>query len=162
MIKSGKVVDLKYTLTSTEGEVLDQSDAANPFTYLHGADQIVPGLENALEGCKVGDKKKVTVAPAEGYGEKNPNLKLAVSRGQFPPGMEVEVGMQFEANGGADGEGMVFTVEAIEGDKIHIDGNHPLAGETLNFDVEVLSVRDATEEELEHGHAHGPDGHHHH
>ena len=93
----------------------------------------------------MGDKKKVVVAPAEGYGEMNPELKLAVNRSQFPPTTELEAGMQFQANAG--GQSVVFTVEKIEGDKVHIDGNHPLAGQTLHFDVEVLSVRDATEEE---------------
>lgn len=160
MIKAGKVVNLSYSLTDKEGKVLDRADKDAPFSYLHGGSQIVPGLEAALEGLKTGDKKKVVVSPEEGYGEKNPALKLAVNRSQFPEGMEVEVGMQFEANGG-DGEGMIFTIEEIEGDKVHIDGNHPMAGVTLHFDVEVLDVRDATEEELDHGHAHGGDGHHH-
>ena len=160
MIKNGKVVDLSYSLKNSKGEVLDQADAKDPFTYLHGAQQIVPGLENALEGMKIGDKKQVTVPPSQGYGEKNPQLKLAVNRSQFPAGMEVQPGMQFEADTG-DGHGMMFTVESIQGDKVNIDGNHPLAGETLHFNVEVLNVRDATAEELNHGHAHGPEGHGH-
>lgn len=159
MIKSGKVVNLGYSLTNEKGEVLDRADSKSPFVYLHGAQQIVPGLENALEGLKVGDKKKVTVPPGEGYGEKNPELTLTVNKAQFPKGAELEVGMQFEASG-AGGEGLVFTVADIQGDKVMIDGNHPLAGQTLHFDVEVLGVRDATEEEKHHGHAHGPDGHH--
>lgn len=160
-IANGKVVNLLYSLTSTEGEVLDRADRESPFTYLHGAQQIVPGLETALEGLTVGDKKKVTVSAADGYGEMNPDLKLTVNRSQFPSNAELEPGMQFEAHT-PDGQGVVFTVEALEGDKIKIDGNHPLAGQTLHFDVEVLSMRDATKEEMEHGHAHGEDGHHHH
>lgn len=161
MIKSGKVVNLAYTLKSSEGELLDRADAKDPFTYLHGASQIVPGLENALNGLKTGDKKQVTVAAAEGYGEVDPGLKLVVKKSQFPKGAELEAGMQFETQT-PDGHGVVFTVEAIEGENVRIDGNHPLAGQTLHFDVEVLGVRDATEEEVEHGHAHGGDGHHHH
>lgn len=161
MIQEGKVVNLCYSLTDKEGKVLDRADKDAPFTYLHGASQIVPGLEAALEGLKVGDKKKVVVSPEQGYGENNPALKMAVSRAQFPKGMEIAVGMQFEANGG-DGEGMIFTIEKVEGDQVHIDGNHPMAGVTLHFDVEVLEVREATEEEMDHGHAHGGDGHHHH
>lgn len=161
MIKNGTVVNLAYTLTNDEGEVLDRADAKDPFTYLHGVGQIVPGLESALEGGKVGDKKKVSVAAADGYGEVNADLKLVVNRSQFPKGAELEEGMQFETSG-ADGQGMVFTVEKIDGEKIHIDGNHPLAGQALHFDVEVLSMRAATEEEMSHGHAHGEDGHHHH
>jgi len=160
MIGAGKVVNLAYTLTNSEGDVLDQSDHADPFMYMHGADQIVPGLEAALVGLKAGDKKKVTVEPAEGYGEINDELKLVVKRSQFPADAEIEEGMQFETQT-PDGQGVIFTVEIIEEDQVHIDGNHPLAGETLHFDVEVLSVRDVTEEEKAHGHAHGGDGHKH-
>ena len=161
MIKNGKVVDLAYSLTNSEGEVLDQADVKDPFTYLQGGSQIVPGLESALVGLKKGDKKKVTVSPKEGYGEVNPELKLTVSRTQFPPGAELEEGMQFETQT-PDGQSVVFTIEEIVDDQISINGNHPLAGQILNFDVEVLNVRDATGDELSHGHAHGPDGHHHH
>jgi FKBP-type peptidyl-prolyl cis-trans isomerase SlyD len=157
MIKSGTVVKLSYSLKNSEGEVLDQSDAKDPFLYMHGSHQIVPGLETALEGLKVGDKKAVVVAPAEGYGELDPGLKLTVDRKQFPPEAELETGMQFQTQ-----NGVVFTVEAIEDGQVKIDGNHPLAGVTLHFDVEVLEVREATAEELDHGHAHGGDGHHHH
>ena len=160
MISNGKVVELSYSLTDSDGEVLDRADAKEPFTYLHGASQIVPGLETALEGLKKGDKKKVVIEPAEGYGDEDPELKMIVNRTQFPKDVELEVGLQFEANS-PTGEGVVFTVEAIEGDKVHIDGNHPMAGVTLHFDVEVLNVRDATKEELSHGHAHGAHGHHH-
>jgi len=161
VISDGKVVNLIYALANAQGEVLDQSDREAPFTYLHGGEQIVPGLEEALNGLKVGDKKKVVVEPADGYGELNPDLKLSVSRAQFPGKVDIEVGMQFETQT-PEGHDVVFTIEAIEGDKVKIDGNHPLAGQTLHFDVEVLSMRDATDEEKEHGHAHGEDGHHHH
>ena len=161
VIAEGKVVNLAYILKNAKNEVLDEADSAAPFTYLHGAQQIVPGLENALTGLKVGEKKDVTVSPAEGYGEIDPSLKLIVGRKQFPKNMELEAGMQFETTA-PDGSGAVFTVEAVEGDQVHINGNHPLAGVTLHFSVEVLSMRDATKEEMEHGHAHGEDGHHHH
>jgi len=159
-IKSGKVVDLAYQLTNSKGDVLDEADKNDPFTYLHGAQQIVPGLETALEGSKVGDKKKVSVQPEDGYGDVNPDLKLVVNRTQFPANAKIEQGMQFETHT-PDGQGIIFTVEAVNGDKVHIDGNHPLAGQTLHFDVEVLKIRDATEEELSHGHVHGDGGHHH-
>ena len=161
VIADGKVVQLNYVLTSTAGEVLDRADGQDPFVYLHGADQIVPGLESALAGLRAGDKKKVNVGPAEGYGEKNSELVMKVKRAQFPKDVEIEVGMQFEANS-PEGDMLVFTVTALEGEFVEVDGNHPLAGVTLNFDVEVVGVRDATEEERSHGHAHGPDGHHHH
>lgn len=160
MIKNGKVVDLSYSLKDRKGQVLDRADPGEPFTYLHGAGQIVPGLESALDGLKVGDKKAVTVSPGEGYGERRPELRIAVNRSEFPEDVQLEPGMQFEAHG-PGGQPIVFTVEKLEGDKVHIDGNHPLAGETLHFEVEVLRVRDATKEEMQHGHAHGPDGHHH-
>jgi FKBP-type peptidyl-prolyl cis-trans isomerase SlyD len=160
-IAAGKVVDLQYSLKNSKGEVLDQADAADPFSYLHGADQIVPGLETALEGLKVGDKKDVTVPPAQGYGERIEDLRLSVARTQLPADLDLQPGMAFEADAGNNG-GMTFVVEAIKGDQIQLDGNHPLAGEILHFSVEVLNVRDATEEEQEHGHAHDGDGHHHH
>ena len=159
-IQNGKVVQLAYSLTSTDGEVLDRADSKEPFEYLHGSSQIVPGLEQGLEGLKIGEKKKVTVAPGGGYGEIDEQLIMAVKRTQFPDGVELEEGMQFESRS-PDGQGMVFTVDSIEGDTVNIDGNHPLAGETLHFDVEVLAIRDATAEEKEHGHAHGPGGHGH-
>jgi FKBP-type peptidyl-prolyl cis-trans isomerase SlyD len=164
MIKNGKVVDLRYSLKNSQGELLDEADAADPFTYLHGAQQVVPGLESALEGLKIGDKKKVVVSPEDGYGIKDPKLSMVVKKAQFPGNLELEAGMQFEATSNT-GEEIIFTVESIEGDEVRVDGNHPLAGETLHFDVEVLQIRDATQEEIEHGHAHGPDGHghdHHH
>ncbi len=158
-IQEGKVVNLSYSLKNSTGEVLDQADAKDPFVYLHGAGQIVPGLESALGGLKVGDKKKVVVSAADGYGEIMDELKLTVSRAQFPGDLKVEPGMQFETKA-PDGQGVVFTVESIEGDQISIDGNHPLAGQELHFDVEVLGIRDATQEETEHGHAHGDDDDH--
>ncbi len=160
MIKNGKVVNLAYSLTNAEGEVLDEADAKDPFTYLHGASQIIPGLETALEGLDQGAKKKVTIPPADAYGEVNPELKLTVNRSQFPADAQVAPGMAFEAHT-PEGHGVLFRVEGVQGDKVMIDGNHPLAGVTLTFDVEVLDIRDATKEEMEHGHAHGEGEHHH-
>jgi FKBP-type peptidyl-prolyl cis-trans isomerase SlyD len=157
-VAAGKVVALIYSLKNSEGEILDEASGDEPFTYLHGAQQIVPGLESALEGSRVGDKKSVRVEPADGYGEVNPELKLVVNRSQFPAGAKLEQGMQFETQT-PDGHGILFTVESVQGEKVHIDGNHPLAGETLHFDVEILQVRNATSEEVEHGHVHGEGGH---
>lgn len=160
-IKQGTVVNLAYSLKNSEGEVLDEANTNDPFTYLHGAHQIVPGLENELEGLSIGAKKAVTVAPENGYGEVNPELRVEVKRSQFPEGVEIEPGMQFSTQT-PDGQNVVFTVEQVQGEQVMIDGNHPLAGQTLHFDVEVLDIRDATQEEMAHGHAHGPDGHHDH
>src|SRR5262245_41702640 len=119
MIKGGKVVDLAYTLKNKNGIELDKATKEDPFTYLHGAAQIVPGLEGALEGLDVGGKKKVTVSAAEGYGEINPDLKITVKRSQFPDNVDLKPGMQFQAQAGE--QGVVFTVDALEGDQVHIN-----------------------------------------
>ena len=159
-IKNGSVVNLAYTLKGSDGAVLDRATTDEPFTYMQGGQQIVPGLEAAMMGLKTGDKKSVKVEPAEGYGEIDATLKLTVNRTQFPAGTDVKAGMQFETQT-QDGQGIMFTVEGVTGDKVAIDGNHPLAGQTLHFEVEVLDVRAATAEEKAHGHVHGPGGHHH-
>lgn len=160
MIQKDVVVSLKYILKNDAGEVLDEATGLDPFFYLHGANNIVPGLEDALEGLKIGDKKNVSVSAEQGYGEHNPNLKIQVERSAFPEGTVISRGMQFAADVGM-GYPIPFTVQAVEGDNIFLDGNHPLAGQTLHFEVEVLSTRAASKEELEHGHVHGPGGHHH-
>ncbi|MBT5029217.1 MAG: peptidylprolyl isomerase [Nitrospinaceae bacterium] len=160
MIKKDSVVNMSYCLKNAAGEELDRADKNQPFAYLHGKGQIVPGLEKALEGLAIGDKKEVTVPPAEGYGDLMPSLRLKVERSNFPKDADIKPGMQFEAE---DGERrIVFMVKGIEGDQIDVDGNHPLAGETLHFAVEITGIREATEEELTHGHAHGEGGAHHH
>lgn len=160
MIQSGKVVTLAYSLKDSKGQTLDQATSADPFVYMAGVGQIVPGLENALIGLKIGEKKDVEVSPEDGYGEKNPGLLLTVNRSQFPGTQEIKAGMQFQAQS-PEGHGMIFKIVAVEDDQVTIDGNHPLAGEKLFFAVEVLEIRDATEEEKSHGHVHGPGGHHH-
>jgi len=159
MVKKDAVVSLSYTLTNADGQELDKSAPDKPFAYLHGNKQIVPGLENALEGLAIGDKKEVTVPPAEGYGEFDPRLKMAIERSNFPKDIEIQAGMQFSAD--VNGDNRIFTVAGLEGDKVQVDGNHPLAGQTLHFNVEVVEIREATKEELEHGHVHGPGGHQH-
>jgi FKBP-type peptidyl-prolyl cis-trans isomerase SlyD len=160
MIKKNTVVNLDYCLKNDEGEELDRSDKSQPFAYLHGTGQLVPGLEKALEGLTVGDKKEVTVPPAEGYGDVVPALELMVERSNFPADADIQPGMQFEAEDG--NRRTIFMVKSVEGDQVHVDGNHPLAGETLHFSVEVIAIREATPEELTHGHAHGEGGAHHH
>jgi len=127
---------------------------------LHGADNIIAGLENALTGKTVGDSLKVKVLPADGYGERNDEMVQVVGREMFETDAELEVGTQFHAEG-PDGDQIMITVVAIEGDDITIDGNHPLAGVNLNFDVSIIDIHDASEEELSHGHVHAADGHHH-
>ncbi len=158
MITANKVVTIHYTLRNDAGEVLDSSDGGDPLAYLHGADNIVPGLERQLEGRKVGDKLQAKVAPADGYGEKTPGGPKAIPKSAFA-GMEVAPGMTFMVEDD-DGDHMPLRVVGVAGDEVLVDMDHPLAGETLHFDVEVLEVRDATAEELSHGHVH--DGSHHH
>ena len=158
-IAENKVVTLHYTLTDDEGAIIDKSDDGS-FLYLHGASNIIPGLENALTGKAQGDEMKVIVSPKDGYGERDDARLEGVPREMFPADAQIEAGMQFHAEG-PEGEMMTVTVAGVEGDTVTIDGNHPLAGVQLNFDVKVIEIRDASAEELEHGHVHGPDGHQH-
>ena len=153
------VASIEYTLTDAAGAVIDSSVGNEPLDYLHGAGNIIPGLENALEGKKAGDSLTVTVAPEDGYGEKNDGLIQVVPKDMFQGVDNIEAGMQFHAQ--TDHGMQVITVAAVEGDNITVDGNHPLAGQTLKFDVKIIEVRAASEEELEHGHVHGAGGHHH-
>lgn len=158
-IESNKVGQIHYSLTDKDGNVIDASQEA-PLAYLHGHSNLIPGLEKELEGKAVGDKFTAEIAPADGYGEVQPHLiQEGVPKSMFQGVDNLEVGMRFEAQS----EQGVHSVEitSVEDETVTVDGNHPLAGKTLNFDIEVMGVRDATEEELEHGHAHGDGGHHH-
>lgn len=158
-IAHGRVAEFHYTLTNGEGAVIDKS-SEQPMPYLHGYRNIVPGLEKEMEGLAVGDKKKVMVAPAEGYGERQEGMTQAVPRDQFPADADLQPGMPLRAQS-QDGRSMVIWIESIQDDAVIVTPNHPLAGQTLHFDVEVVSVRESTEEERAHGHAHGPGGHNH-
>jgi FKBP-type peptidyl-prolyl cis-trans isomerase SlyD len=160
LIAQDKVVLIHYTLTNDSGEALDSSSGGEPLAYIHGQGNIIPGLEKALEGRRAGDRISVKVEAAEGYGERDESMIQQVPRRQFG-GANVQPGMQFHAQT-SQGHTRVVTVTRIVGDMVTVDGNHPLAGENLNFEVEVTEVRDASAEELEHGHVHGPGGHHHH
>ncbi len=147
------VVTIHYTLTNKAGEQLDSSIGAEPLTYIHGAGNIIPGLEEALSDTSVGDKLKVTIEPADAYGERNEEQIQTVPKEMFQGIDKIEVGMQFQADS-STGPAIV-TITGVDGDEITIDGNHPLAGEQLTFDVEVMDIRPATETEMEHGHIHG-------
>lgn len=153
------VVSIHYTLTNAEGETLDSSVGQEPLVYLHGSNNIIAGLEAALVGKAVGDSLKVSVEPTDGYGEMRDELVQEVDRSAFEGVEDIDVGMQFMAQT-PWGEQPV-TVIKVEGENITLDGNHPLAGQVLNFDVEVVEIRDASAEELDHGHVHGAGGHHH-
>lgn len=159
-VAADKVILMHYTLTNDAGEVLDSSRDGEPLPYLHGHANIVPGLEAALEGKAAGEKLQVAVPPKEGYGERHDIPAQPVQREAFPAELEIAPGMQFFAEG-PDGSPIPVWVEAVEGGNVMITGNHPLAGETLNFDVEIVSIRDASDDEIAHGHVHGPGGHHH-
>ncbi|GGR14719.1 FKBP-type peptidyl-prolyl cis-trans isomerase [Deinococcus ruber] len=150
-ITQDKVVEIEYTLT-VDGEVVDQSEENEPLVYLHGHNNIIPGLEKALEGHAAGDKLNVTVSPEEGYGERDDENVQVLPKEDFDD--DVEVGASYFAQA-EDGSVNPFTVVSVNGDDVTVDFNPPLAGQTLNFDVTVKDVRDATAEELEHGHAHG-------
>ncbi|HET7824718.1 MAG TPA: peptidylprolyl isomerase [Anaeromyxobacter sp.] len=159
-IANGTVVGIDYSLHLGDGQVVDASAPGDPLTYLHGEGQIVPGLESALEGLDVGESKKVVVAPAEGYGEHDPRGVQEVPRSAFPAGFDPKVGMELTAEG-QDGQPVPFSIREVRPENVVIDLNHPLAGKTLHFEVTVREVREATDEEKEHGHAHGAHGHEH-
>jgi FKBP-type peptidyl-prolyl cis-trans isomerase SlyD len=158
-IAPNTVVSFNYTLTDDQGQVIDSSDGREPLTYIQGSGQIVPGLEKAMEGRAPGDQFKVDVAAEEGYGVRHDELVQQVPREAFQGVDDIQPGMQFQGRGP---QGVInVTVAKIEDGLVHIDGNHPLAGQTLHFAVEVVDVREASAEELEHGHVHGPGGHDH-
>jgi FKBP-type peptidyl-prolyl cis-trans isomerase SlyD len=159
-VGKGSVVSVDYELHLGDGKVVDASAAGEPMAYIHGEGQIVPGLERALEGLSVGDARQVVVPPEDGYGDHDARGVQEVPKNAFPTDMQPTVGMELMAQGPA-GEAVPFVVREVKPDAIVIDLNHPLAGKTLHFAVTVREVRAATQEELEHGHVHGADGHGH-
>jgi FKBP-type peptidyl-prolyl cis-trans isomerase SlyD len=158
-ITADRVVTIHYTLKDDSGTVLDSSAGSDPLAYIQGHGNLISGLEKALEGRTGGDKLAVSITPADGYGVRNESLIQRVPRRSLQGAGEIRKGMQFQART-EDGMRM-FTVTGIVGDMVTLDGNHPLADKTLHFDVEIIDVREASAEELEHGHVHGPGGHHH-
>lgn len=159
-IADDHAVTIHYTLTNNQGEILDSSVGGEPLVYLHGAGNIIPGLENALLGKQQGDSLQVIVPPEDGYGVRHAELMQEVPRAMFGGASQLEVGMAFQAQG-MHGEIQRVVIASINGDTVTVDANHPLAGETLTFAVTIESVRSASAEELAHGHVHGPGGHHH-
>jgi FKBP-type peptidyl-prolyl cis-trans isomerase SlyD len=155
-VTNDRVVTMNYKLTGPEGNVLDTSEGREPLTYLHGHKNIIPGLEKRLEGTEEGAKLTVEVPAAEAYGEHDPQNVVKAQRDQFPDDAQIEPGARFEVQG-PQGRAVVRVVEA-EGEEVTLDANHPLAGTDLTFEVEVLEVREANEEEVEHGHVHGEGG----
>ncbi|MCK9468986.1 MAG: peptidylprolyl isomerase [Porticoccaceae bacterium] len=157
-VKQNAVVSIHYTVRDEDGVQLDSSEGRDPLVYLHGAHNIIPGLELALEGKKVGEQLQISIAPEEAYGEHLDHLVESVPLQAFGE-QPVEVGMRFEAQTEQGPLSVVIT--AIDGEHVTVDGNHPLAGKPLSFDVTITDIRDASAEEVAHGHAHGPGGHHH-
>lgn len=157
-ITQDKAVTIHYTVRHKSGDVLDQSSEERPLAFIFGRGMLIPGLESALEGKQAGEQVKTLVAAEQAYGERHDGLMQTIPKELFGD-QEVEVGMQFRASTD-QGDQSVMIVEVTD-EEVTVDGNHPLAGQDLDFEVEVVEVRDATAEELEHGHVHGPGGHEH-
>lgn len=155
-----RVIGFHYTLTDKTGTTLDSSIGDEPLYFLENSQQIIPGLEKVLGLMNVGDKRKIEVKAQDAYGDVNPELVVKVKRTQFPPDAQLQVGDQFQVNN--DQHSPVFTIMSIDNDEVTVDGNHPMAGKDLFFDVEIVGMREATEEEKAHGHAHGAHGQGHH
>lgn len=157
VVADGVIVSLDYTLT-VEGEVVDSTKEEEPIEFMKGYNAIIPGLERELEGMSVGETKSVTVAAQDAYGEFDPRQMVEVPRSEFPEGIPVEEGVELQVR---DQQGNLLNavISKVEGEKAVLDFNHPLAGKELHFDVKIAGLRAATDEELAHGHAHGPEGH---
>ena len=158
-IAKNKVVSIDYTLTNAQGEVLDKSSQGRPLQFIQGQGQLIPGLERALEGKSAGEALQAKIPAKDAYGERDEELMQEIPKENFAEIPDLRVGMELEAE--SDDGVRVITVVGIEEDKVKVDGNHPLAGMDLNFDVTIVGVRDATADEIGHGHVHGPGGHHH-
>ncbi len=156
-VTDGQVVSLEYTLR-VDGKVVDTSEGGEPLEYLHGAANIIPGLEREMDGMVVGESKTVVIAASDGYGEMDEEAFIEVPRSEFPDDMPLKPGLEMELSG-PEGQPMYARVESMEGETVVLNMNHPLAGKELHFDVKVVNLRDATDEEMDHGHAHG--AHHH-
>jgi FKBP-type peptidyl-prolyl cis-trans isomerase SlyD len=155
-----RVIGFHYTLTDKTGTVLDSSIGDEPLYFLENSQQIIPGLEKVIALMNVGDKRKIEVKAPDAYGDVNPELVVKVKKTQFPPGAQLTVGDQFQVNN--DAHSPVFTIMSIDQEDVTVDGNHPMAGKDLFFDVEIVGVRPATADEMSHGHAHGAHGQGHH
>lgn len=159
-IANGTVVYIHYTLTNDAGQIMDSSEGTDPLAYIQGMGNVIPGLERALDGCVTGDKFSVSIDPEDAYGTFDEALIHSVPRSAFGDIEAIEAGMRFQTRA-PDGGMMVLTVSQVANDLVTLDGNHPLAGQRLTFAVEVTAVRAATPTEIEHGHVHDGDDHHH-
>ena len=159
--EANKVISFNYTLKDDQGAVIESTANKQPLTFLSGQNQIIPKLEDALSGMLIGGKKNVKVEAVDAYGEYDDNAIQNIKKEQFPAEAKLEVGMRYLANS-PDGKQVPFVITEVKEEEIIVDFNHPLAGKDLEFDVELVDKREATPEEISHGHVHGPDGHHHH
>ena len=160
-LQANKVVTFNYTLKDENGEMLDSTEKGGPFTFITGNMQVLPGLEEALGSMIIGSKKNIKLAAVDAYGEYDEGAVQKVKRNLFPEEAELEIGLTYFAHS-PEGQHLQFVITEMENDDITVNFNHPLAGKNLEFDVHLLDVRDATPEEINHGHVHGPGGHHHH
>jgi FKBP-type peptidyl-prolyl cis-trans isomerase SlyD len=156
-VTDGQVVSMEYTLR-VDGKVVDSSAGGDPLEYLHGVGNIIPGLEREMDGMAVGDSKKVIVVAEDGYGELDEDAFIEAPRSEFPEDMPIKPGVELELSG-PEGQPMYARIESLEGETVVLNMNHPLAGKELHFDVKVVGLRDATDEEMDHGHAHGAHQH---
>jgi FKBP-type peptidyl-prolyl cis-trans isomerase SlyD len=157
-VQDGQVVSMDYTL-HVDGEMIDSSAGQEPLEFLQGAGNIIPGLEQELYGMAVGESKKVIIQPEEGYGELDPDAFVEIPKEQFPSEIPLEIGVELQVTN-EDGQPMSARIDEVTDESVTLDFNHPLAGKELHFDVKVVGLREATDEETEHGHVHGG-GHHH-
>jgi FKBP-type peptidyl-prolyl cis-trans isomerase SlyD len=157
-IQKNSVVTINYTLSDETGDLIESSEGQEPLTYLHGQGNVIPGLEASLEGKSAGESIKVSIPPEDAYGVWEESKMLSIPKGQFSGVDDVKTGMQFTVHSNV-GE-QIVTVTKVEGETVTVDANHPLAGKTLNFDVTIVGIRDATKDELDHWHAHGNGGAH--
>lgn len=160
-IEANKVVTMNFTLTDETGNVLDSTDAGGPFSYISGTGTVLPKLEEAVSIMMIGTKKQLKLEAKDCYGEYNEDAVQAVGKENFPEDFVLEAGMEYMASN-PEGVQMPFVITNVEDETVTVDFNHPLAGKNLNFDLELLDVRDATAGELAHGHVHGAGEHHHH
>ena len=160
IIEQNKVVSMHYKLSDKDGNVIDHSEGREPLAYIQGIGNLIPGLEQELEGKTIGDKFSAVIKPEDAYGTRDEELIRVVPKSGFQGEEEMTVGMQVQIDTGEQGLA-IATLTAIEGDDITLDLNHPLADLELHFDVDIQEIREATEEELAHGHVHGPGGHQH-
>ena len=158
-IKKNNVVSIDYTLKNNEGTVIDTSSGRSPLVYMHGSGALIPGMEKSLESKSEGDEFHVSITPAEAYGNRDEDLVHKVNRAELAHLQDLALGMELEVQ--ADDTPLVMTIIELTDELVVLDGNHPMSGQTLNFDIQVRSIREATSEEISHGHVHGPGGHDH-